>query len=179
MQDSQKLPIVSILHPGAKDANMSLERQRSEGTSSPSRDDNHPSFMTPAAHIGGAVDESSKSSACLPEVGPCYAHGKQTRNIPRRRCDSLTSCFSQGRSKTSGLYFSDGKSRIDYILVYRKSSPQSEKRKMFERNIWAEGLHMEKEVTNKAERTDGEIRAATLNSGVRDLLSSQFPFIVL
>lgn len=52
----------------------------------------------------------------------------------------------QGRSKSSCLCFSDGKSRIDYILVYRKSSSQSEKREVFERNIRAEGLQMEKEV---------------------------------
>uniref|UniRef100_A0A671VIY5 Anoctamin n=1 Tax=Sparus aurata TaxID=8175 RepID=A0A671VIY5_SPAAU len=55
-----------------------------------------------------------------------------------------------GRSKSCGLCFSDGKCRIDYILVYRKSSSQSEKREIFERNIRAEGLQMEKEasVTN-------------------------------
>ncbi|XP_075867523.1 anoctamin-4-like [Nelusetta ayraudi] len=109
----------------AKDANVPPERQRSEGTGSPSRDNNDPSFMNPAAHSGAAVDESSKSSACLPE----------------------------GRSKTSGLCFSDGKSRIDYILVYRKSSSQSEKREMFERNVRAEGLHMEKEASG----TNGDV----------------------
>uniref|UniRef100_A0A669B4J0 Anoctamin n=1 Tax=Oreochromis niloticus TaxID=8128 RepID=A0A669B4J0_ORENI len=50
-------------------------------------------------------------------------------------------------SKSSSLCFSDGKSRIDYILVYRKASSQSEKREVFERNIRAEGLHMEKEAS--------------------------------
>ncbi|GAB1295479.1 Anoctamin-4 [Apodemus speciosus] len=49
------------------------------------------------------------------------------------------------RNKSNGLYFRDGKCRIDYILVYRKSSPQTEKREVFERNIRAEGLQMEKE----------------------------------
>ncbi|KAJ7422796.1 Anoctamin-4 [Pitangus sulphuratus] len=49
------------------------------------------------------------------------------------------------KNKTSGLYFRDGKCRIDYILVYRKSNPQTEKREIFERNIRAEGLQMEKE----------------------------------
>lgn len=50
------------------------------------------------------------------------------------------------KNKTNGLYFRDGKCRIDYILVYRKSNPQTEKREVFERNIRAEGLQMEKEV---------------------------------
>lgn len=50
------------------------------------------------------------------------------------------------KNKTNGLYFRDGKCRIDYILVYRKSNPQTEKREIFERNIRAEGLQMEKEV---------------------------------
>uniref|UniRef100_A0A8C5AEX3 Anoctamin n=1 Tax=Gadus morhua TaxID=8049 RepID=A0A8C5AEX3_GADMO len=59
-------------------------------------------------------------------------------------------CVSSVRSRSSGLCFSDGKCRIDYILVYKKSSNQSEKREVFERNMRAEGLHMEKEssVTN-------------------------------
>uniref|UniRef100_A0A8C2CQ99 Anoctamin n=1 Tax=Cyprinus carpio TaxID=7962 RepID=A0A8C2CQ99_CYPCA len=45
----------------------------------------------------------------------------------------------------SGLMFRDGKKRIDYILVYKKSSPQVEKRCTFERNLRAEGLMLEKE----------------------------------
>uniref|UniRef100_A0A8C0GK40 Anoctamin 4 n=1 Tax=Chelonoidis abingdonii TaxID=106734 RepID=A0A8C0GK40_CHEAB len=49
------------------------------------------------------------------------------------------------KNKSNGLYFRDGKCRIDYILVYRKSSPLTEKREVFERNIRAEGLQMEKE----------------------------------
>lgn len=44
--------------------------------------------------------------------------------------------------------FRDGKKRIDYILVYKKSSPQVEKRCTFERNLRAEGLMLEKEVQN-------------------------------
>uniref|UniRef100_A0A8C6K8E1 Anoctamin n=1 Tax=Nothobranchius furzeri TaxID=105023 RepID=A0A8C6K8E1_NOTFU len=55
--------------------------------------------------------------------------------------------INKGKSKSIKLCFSDGKSRIDYILVYRKSSSQSEKREVFERNIRAEGLHMEKEAS--------------------------------
>ncbi|CAI5763528.1 anoctamin-3 isoform X1 [Podarcis lilfordi] len=51
---------------------------------------------------------------------------------------------------TSGLFFKDGKKRIDYILVYKKSSPQIEKRSTFEKNLRAEGLMLEREpaVTN-------------------------------
>nr|XP_020646071.1 anoctamin-3 [Pogona vitticeps] len=51
---------------------------------------------------------------------------------------------------TSGLFFKDGKKRIDYILVYKKSSPQIEKRSTFEKNLRAEGLMLEREpaITN-------------------------------
>lgn len=61
----------------------------------------------------------------------------------------VDSVCCQGRGKSRGLCLSNGKSRIDYILVYRKSSSQSEKREIFERNIRAEGLQMEKEVKNR------------------------------
>ncbi|KAF3688728.1 Anoctamin-3 Transmembrane protein 16C [Channa argus] len=47
---------------------------------------------------------------------------------------------------SSGLFFRDGKKRIDYILVYKKSSLQVEKRCTFEKNLRAEGLMLEKEV---------------------------------
>uniref|UniRef100_A0A8C7MCC6 Anoctamin n=1 Tax=Oncorhynchus kisutch TaxID=8019 RepID=A0A8C7MCC6_ONCKI len=48
-------------------------------------------------------------------------------------------------ARPSGLLFRDGKKRIDYILVYKKSSPLVEKRVTFERNLRAEGLMLEKE----------------------------------
>uniref|UniRef100_A0A8C6Q1B7 Anoctamin n=1 Tax=Nothobranchius furzeri TaxID=105023 RepID=A0A8C6Q1B7_NOTFU len=51
----------------------------------------------------------------------------------------------KNRSDSSGLFFRDGKKRIDYILVYKKSSPQVEKRCTFEKNLRAEGLMLEKE----------------------------------
>lgn len=47
---------------------------------------------------------------------------------------------------SSGLFFKDGKKRIDYILVYKKSSLQIEKRSTFEKNLRAEGLMLEREV---------------------------------
>lgn len=44
-----------------------------------------------------------------------------------------------------GLYFKDGVKRVDYILVYKKSSTQVEKRTTFEKNLRAEGLMLERE----------------------------------
>nr|XP_033784602.1 anoctamin-3 isoform X2 [Geotrypetes seraphini] len=44
-----------------------------------------------------------------------------------------------------GLFFKDGKKRVDYILVYKKSSTQTEKRSTFEKNLRAEGLMLERE----------------------------------
>ncbi|XP_029607709.1 anoctamin-3 isoform X3 [Salmo trutta] len=65
-----------------------------------------------------------------------------TRAKLEARVDSL-----QGTNpgQPSGLLFRDGKKRIDYILVYKKSSPLVEKRVTFERNLRAEGLMLEKE----------------------------------
>ncbi|KAJ3595902.1 hypothetical protein NHX12_002314 [Muraenolepis orangiensis] len=48
-------------------------------------------------------------------------------------------------ARSSGLLFRDGKKRIDYILVYKKSSPLVEKRCTFEKNLRAEGMMLEKE----------------------------------
>uniref|UniRef100_A0A669CM26 Anoctamin n=1 Tax=Oreochromis niloticus TaxID=8128 RepID=A0A669CM26_ORENI len=109
--------LFSIYSPAVKDVNVLLERERSGGISSPSRDDDS-TLQNQGTH-SSILDDNTKSSAGLPE----------------------------GRSKSSSLCFSDGKSRIDYILVYRKASSQSEKREVFERNIRAEGLHMEKEAS--------------------------------
>uniref|UniRef100_A0A8P4KKZ2 Anoctamin n=1 Tax=Dicentrarchus labrax TaxID=13489 RepID=A0A8P4KKZ2_DICLA len=100
-----------------KGVNVLLGRQRSEGISSPSRDDDS-TLLNQGTH-SSILDDNTKSDSSLP----------------------------QARSKSSGLCFADGKSRIDYILVYRKSSSQSEKREIFERNIRAEGLQMEKEAS--------------------------------
>ncbi|XP_071762788.1 anoctamin-4-like [Centroberyx gerrardi] len=99
-----------------KDVKVLLERERSECISSPSRDDDS-TLLNPGTH-SSILDDNTRTDSSLPEGG---------------------------RSKSSGLCFSDGKCRIDYILVYRKSSSQSEKREVFERNVRAEGLQMEKE----------------------------------
>lgn len=139
---------------------MLLERESSEGIGSPSRDDDS-SLLNPETHSSSIIDENTKSDACLPEVSShtIYYHEeckvksallKDAGVFPSLWVLLLPLSFClpvcQGRSKSSGLCFSDGKSRIDYILVYRKSSSQSEKREIFERNIRAEGLQMEKEV---------------------------------
>ncbi|XP_047194539.1 anoctamin-4 isoform X1 [Hippoglossus stenolepis] len=100
-----------------RDVKVLLQREGSQGTSSPSRDDDS-TLLNPATH-SSILDDNTKSD----------------------------SSPTEGRSKSSGLCFSDGKSRIDYILVYRKSSSLSEKREVFERNIRAEGLQMEKEAS--------------------------------
>ncbi|MEE6499042.1 hypothetical protein FKM82_003294 [Ascaphus truei] len=49
-----------------------------------------------------------------------------------------------------GLFFNDGLKRVDYILVYKKSSMQIEKRSTFEKNLRAEGLMLERDpaITN-------------------------------
>ncbi|XP_032361622.1 anoctamin-4 isoform X3 [Etheostoma spectabile] len=100
-----------------KDVNVLLDREMSEGISSPSR--HNDSTLLNLENNSSILDDNTKSDSGLPE----------------------------GRGKSSGLCFSDGKSRIDYILVYRKSSSQSEKREIFERNMRAEGLQMEKEAS--------------------------------
>uniref|UniRef100_A0A8C5BB60 Anoctamin n=1 Tax=Gadus morhua TaxID=8049 RepID=A0A8C5BB60_GADMO len=57
----------------------------------------------------------------------------------------FSSFQGKNRPKSSGLLLRDGKKRIDYILVYKKSSLQVEKRCTFEKNLRAEGMVLEKE----------------------------------
>ncbi|XP_075456791.1 anoctamin-4 isoform X2 [Ascaphus truei] len=114
--------------------------------------------------------EAASCGKCALSNGKTLIHYPEAANSPSKDDDSLlhpgnmTSMSDEvsrleaegevlsvpGKKRTNGLFFSDGKCRIDYILVYRKSSLQSEKREIFERNIRAEGLHMEKEssITN-------------------------------
>ncbi|XP_061532017.1 anoctamin-3 [Phycodurus eques] len=65
-----------------------------------------------------------------------------TRAKREARTESLK---GRNPSAASGLFFRDGKKRIDYILVYKKSSPLVEKRCTFEKNLRAQGLMLEKE----------------------------------
>uniref|UniRef100_A0A8C5PIL9 Anoctamin n=1 Tax=Leptobrachium leishanense TaxID=445787 RepID=A0A8C5PIL9_9ANUR len=114
------LSLLSCL-PGIKDINIFFDDL--EAANSPSKDDDS------LLHGGNMTSMSD-------EVSRLDAEG-EVLNVP-------------DKAKTNGLFFKDGKCRIDYILVYRKSSPQFEKREIFERNIRAEGLQMEKEssITN-------------------------------
>ncbi|MGH0116503.1 UNVERIFIED_CONTAM: hypothetical protein FKN15_009636 [Acipenser sinensis] len=110
-----------VHHPAIKDVNIFFDG--SEGVNSPSKDDDsllHPGNLTSTSEDRSRL-ETGKDLSVLLQDGV-----KET-------------------SKLSGLFFRDGKCRIDYIVVYRKSSPQTEKREVFERNIRAEGLQMEKE----------------------------------
>ncbi|XP_069760568.1 anoctamin-4-like isoform X2 [Narcine bancroftii] len=93
----------------------------SEGRDSPSKDDD--SLLRPGSYT------CASGNASRLEMGIEEAANQKKRN---------------------GLFLSDGKCRIDYILVYRKSSAQAGKREMFERNLRAEGLNVEKEssITN-------------------------------
>ncbi|KAJ8333944.1 hypothetical protein SKAU_G00412630 [Synaphobranchus kaupii] len=64
----------------------------------------------------------------------------------RARLEAQTESLQESNlAAPSGLLFRDGKKRVDYILVYKKSNPQVEKRCTFERNLRAEGLMLEKE----------------------------------
>ncbi|KAE8615066.1 hypothetical protein XENTR_v10008399 [Xenopus tropicalis] len=105
-----------IQYPGVKDINIFFDDL--EAANSPSKDDDS------LLHAGNLTSMSD-------EVSRLDAEG-EVLSAPEK-------------NKTSGLFFNDGKRRIDYILVYRKTSLQSEKREIFERNIRAEGLHLEKE----------------------------------
>ncbi|KAM7003001.1 anoctamin-3 isoform 2-T2 [Tautogolabrus adspersus] len=85
------------------------------------------------------------------EATPCETRADesflpQKRTATRARLEARTdSIQGKYRAVSSGLFFRDGKKRIDYILVYKKSSPQVEKRCTFEKNLRAEGLMLEKE----------------------------------
>ncbi|XP_073429978.1 anoctamin-3 isoform X1 [Dendrobates tinctorius] len=75
---------------------------------------------------------------------------EDTMNREKHRFPSHSDPNEMTSVASLGLYFKDGIKRIDYILVYKKSSPQIEKRSTFEKNLRAEGLMLEKEnsITN-------------------------------
>ncbi|XP_056595448.1 anoctamin-3 isoform X2 [Triplophysa dalaica] len=99
----------------------------------------------PAADTGQDVyTEEREAEEIKPKTDETLLVQKKpmSRGKLEARIDSIKGNKLQ---KPSGLMFRDGKKRIDYILVYKKSSPQVEKRCTFERNLRAEGLMLEKE----------------------------------
>ncbi|XP_068578528.1 anoctamin-3 isoform X3 [Cebidichthys violaceus] len=84
------------------------------------------------------------------EVTTCETRADESvplqKPVSRAKLEARTdSLQGKNRAGSSGLFFRDGKKRIDYILVYKKSSLQVEKRCTFEKNLRAEGLMLEKE----------------------------------
>ncbi|KAK2527330.1 hypothetical protein Q9966_010420, partial [Columba livia] len=108
-------------------------------------------YSDPFVDIGKDKDTYTDDS----EHGNYDARTDQSLLIQNKLIRQKTETRSKSSLKTdgmasSGLFFKDGKKRIDYILVYKKSSPQVEKRSTFEKNLRAEGLMLEREpaVTN-------------------------------
>ncbi|XP_069078056.1 anoctamin-3 isoform X2 [Pleurodeles waltl] len=66
-------------------------------------------------------------------------------NKQKPECKSKSQKNDVNSIPSLGLYFKDGIKRVDYILVYKKSSTQVEKRTTFEKNLRAEGLMLERE----------------------------------
>ncbi|KAK2535806.1 hypothetical protein Q9233_003532 [Columba guinea] len=108
-------------------------------------------YSDPFVDIGKDKDTYTDDS----EHGNYDARTDQSLLIQNKLVRQKTETRTKSSLKTdgmasSGLFFKDGKKRIDYILVYKKSSPQVEKRSTFEKNLRAEGLMLEREpaVTN-------------------------------
>lgn len=115
--------------------------EEAEATSCETRAEESPPAQKPTsrAKLEARADSVQVSLRCVTPK-PWEALSRSRPNV---------SAFSpQGKTPvgSSGLFFRDGKKRIDYILVYKKSSPQVEKRCTFEKNLRAEGLMLEKEV---------------------------------
>nr|XP_061812900.1 anoctamin-3-like [Nerophis lumbriciformis] len=103
------------------------------------------SLLPPQTAEDGKDDytEESEATACETRIdGSLLPRKPSTRARLEARIDSLR---GRNPSDESGLFFRDGKKRIDYILVYKKSSPLVEKRCTFEKNLRAQGLMLEKE----------------------------------
>ncbi|XP_032437770.1 anoctamin-3 isoform X3 [Xiphophorus hellerii] len=116
----------------------------------PDLDDLSQSISTSCSLLPPQTEDVKDSYIEETEVSTCETRANPTILLQKpvsraklgTRADSLQ---GKKQSDTSGLLFRDGKKRIDYILVYKKSSPQVEKRCTFEKNLRAEGLMLEKE----------------------------------
>uniref|UniRef100_A0A671LIL7 Anoctamin n=1 Tax=Sinocyclocheilus anshuiensis TaxID=1608454 RepID=A0A671LIL7_9TELE len=87
----------------------------------------------------GKHEQTCLCETCLSVLNYCFIFANKIL------LNALINFQGNNLENPSGLMFRDGKKRIDYILVYKKSSPQVEKRCTFERNLRAEGLMLEKE----------------------------------
>eukprot|EP00066_Takifugu_rubripes_P016709 XP_011605975.1 PREDICTED: anoctamin-3 [Takifugu rubripes] len=107
------------------------------------------SSLHPSIHPSSA-EEGEDLCVEEPEVSSCEPRAEESipaqKPVSRAKLEARADSV-QGKTPvgSSGLFFRDGKKRIDYILVYKKSSPQVEKRCTFEKNLRAEGLMLEKE----------------------------------
>ncbi|XP_054900189.1 anoctamin-3 isoform X2 [Poeciliopsis prolifica] len=116
----------------------------------PDLDDLSQSISTSCSLLPPQTEDVKDSYIEEAEVSTCETRANPTfllqKPVSRAKLGSRTDSL-QGKKHpdASGLLFRDGKRRIDYILVYKKSSPQVEKRCTFEKNLRAEGLMLEKE----------------------------------
>ncbi|TNN87051.1 Anoctamin-3 [Liparis tanakae] len=87
--------------------------------------------------------EESEVTSCETRADESFLLQKPVTRVKlEARADSRK---GKNRARYSGLLFRDGKKHVDYILVYKKSSLQVEKRCTFEKNLRGEGLMLEKE----------------------------------
>ncbi|XP_048113030.1 anoctamin-3 [Alosa alosa] len=111
------------------------------------------SVSTSCTHITPQTTEAPKDQYVeVSEAGGFESRVEESlliqKPVWRAKLEARTESIKSAKNvrlQPSGLLFRDGKKRIDYILVYKKSSPQVEKRCTFERNLRAEGLMLEKE----------------------------------
>ncbi|XP_056273218.1 anoctamin-3 isoform X2 [Pseudoliparis swirei] len=88
-------------------------------------------------------EEESEVTTCETRADKSFLLQKPVTRVKlEARADSRK---GKNRARHSGLLFRDGKKHVDYILVYKKSSLQVEKRCTFEKNLRGEGLMLEKE----------------------------------
>ncbi|MGH0117212.1 UNVERIFIED_CONTAM: hypothetical protein FKN15_046133 [Acipenser sinensis] len=145
---SEHLPVVrhSSLPPVRKSINMEESSSGSPDSAVTNGKVHHPAIKDVNIFFDGSEGVNSPSKDDDSLLHP----GNLTSTLEDRSRLETGKDGVKETSKLSGLFFRDGKCRIDYIVVYKKSSPQTEKREVFERNIRAEGLQMEKEssITN-------------------------------
>ncbi|XP_031798460.1 anoctamin-3 isoform X4 [Sarcophilus harrisii] len=147
-----------------KGMNMNKNEIEKEQPLKPSRSQTHPqnlskhfslncSIQTPSSPGPSAthkIEHDVGKDSCIEDS----EHGTDEAQLIKakviiRKPETMTKKEKKVAAPPS-LFFKDGKKRIDYILVYKKSSLQVEKRSTFERNLREEGLMLEREqsITN-------------------------------